>query len=401
MAPGWPLYCRPRYREQPSTSAAGALAFVSVLGVGGGVGGRAPSAARTGALQGLAAHSRSGLALLRPLWSAATLVNKESVAALPSCRVAKWPTVQALAEASQEEVNELWAGESCLHPAHCSAYAQEAVVGRIANPARRSWRCRMPRPPYSDPHIAAALDTLLGQGWDTIGGRGTCWTAPSTLWASAAAASPPPPRSCRAYQVRGRGSGATGLPPKCGRNIFTRPMRAAYLPHNGSFGRAPGCDRVITNTRPSGVLTRRTPLGLLFAFPALPCRPQAWAPTPLPPLLPSPAASALPWSTATSSACWRGCALWLGTPAQVGRAAAALGRPVYIPPPAFLPFRMFSHSNELPVICDSLPCCMLPAAAMTKLWADLADALLDPERPGDFNQVPRGARARAAGPRRC
>ena len=30
---------------------------------------------------------------------------------------------------------------------------------------------------------------------------------------------------------------------------------------------------------------------------------------------------------------------------------------------------------------------LLPAGAMTKLWADLADSLLDPTRPGDFNQV--------------
>lgn len=36
--------------------------------------------------------------------------------------------------------------------------------------------------------------------------------------------------------------------------------------------------------------------------------------------------------------------------------------------------------------CDGPPC-VPPAAAMTKLWADLADALLDPQRPGDFNQV--------------
>lgn len=38
--------------------------------------------------------------------------------------------------------------------------------------------------------------------------------------------------------------------------------------------------------------------------------------------------------------------------------------------------------------CPALPLCLPHSAAMTKLWAELAQQLLDPERPGDFNQVP-------------
>ena len=43
--------------------------------------------------------------------------------------VARWPTVQALAGASQEEVNELWAGVAAILWAHARSGTRESWAG--------------------------------------------------------------------------------------------------------------------------------------------------------------------------------------------------------------------------------------------------------------------------------